>query len=296
MPSPPPTAGHQRAQRAVLALLAAVMLLATGCGDSDESAEPAASESPSPDQVSAPLELSAKLVRSRRDDANRRLRIELTNLGEQPVPVDELRLVAPPYAPEPGEISGGRQLRPGQTTAYRITHGDPECAGDEPVPGQVQVELTSGEQHVTIDPGESADLIGRMLTVDCARQRILDIVDIRFDTEWELHSNGNEQVGTLLIERRNGGPAVTLTGVRHNINYTLEMLEPNSKPTLEEGEKTLAVPVRTRGANCGGHAMGDNSKPFEFSAYLSVVGGPEALVEFTAEDQEENFLRLCSGR
>jgi hypothetical protein len=156
------------------------------------------------------------------------------------------------------------------------------------------VHVTSGEQQITLDPGESADLIGRMLSVDCARQRILDVVSIRFDTEWDLHSNGNEQLGTLLIERHDGGPPVTLVGVRNSINYTLELLDPDSQPTLEAGEKTLAVPVRSRGARCDGHAMGDNSKPFGFSALLSLDGGPETLVEFTADEQPDNFLRLCS--
>ena len=281
------------AKHAAAGSLAVALILAAGCGGDDEpSAAPSAAQSTNP--VTEPLNLSAELVRSRRDEANERLRIELTNRGDQPVPIDGVRLVAEPYTPEAGEISGGRQLDPGRTIAYRVVHGDPDCLGDDPKPGPVQVHVTSGDQQVTLDPGDSADLIGRMLSVDCARQRVLDVVTIRFDTEWDVDSNGNEQVGTLLIERRDGGPRVTLTGVRNSINYTLEMLDPDSEPTLEAGEKTLAVPVRSRGARCDGHAMGDNSKPFGFSALLSLDGGPETLVEFTADEQPENFLRLCS--
>ncbi len=280
---------------AVPALTAAVVLLVTACGGSAEPAEETASESADPTEAVEPLKLSAELVRSRRDEANERLRIEVTNGGDQAVPIDGLRLVAEPYSPEAGDVSGGRRINPGQTIAYQVIHGDPECVEDEPTPGPVHVEVTSGGQQVTLDAGESADLIRRMLTVDCARARILDVVTIRFDTEWDVHSSGNEQVGTLLIERRNGGPPVTLTGLRNSINYTLEMLEPDSHPTLEEGEKVLAVPVRSRGSRCDGHAMGDNSKPFGFSAYFSVDGGPETLVEFTADEQPDNFLRLCSA-
>jgi hypothetical protein len=281
------------AKHAAAGSLAVALILAAGCGGDDEpSAAPSAAQSTNP--VTEPLNLSADLVRSRRDEANERLRVELTNRGDQPVPIDGVRLVAEPYTPEAGEISGGRQLDPGRTIAYRVVHGDPDCAGDDPKPGPVQVHVTSGEQQITLDPGESADLIGRMLSVDCARQRILDVVSIRFDTEWDLHSNGNEQLGTLLIERHDGGPPVTLVGVRNSINYTLELLDPDSQPTLEAGEKTLAVPVRSRGARCDGHAMGDNSKPFGFSALLSLDGGPETLVEFTADEQPDNFLRLCS--
>jgi hypothetical protein len=281
------------AKHAAAGSLAVALILAAGCGGDDEpSAAPSAAQSTNP--VTEPLNLSAELVRSRRDEANERLRVELTNRGDQPVPIDGVRLVAEPYTPEAGEISGGRQLDPGRTIAYRVVHGDPDCAGDDPKPGPVQVHVTSGEQQITLDPGESADLIGRMLSVDCARQRILDVVSIRFDTEWDLHSNGNEQLGTLLIERHDGGPPVTLVGVRNSINYTLELLDPDSQPTLEAGEKTLAVPVRSRGARCDGHAMGDNSKPFGFSALLSLDGGPETLVEFTADEQPDNFLRLCS--
>lgn len=273
--------------------LAVALFLIAGCGGDDQPAA-APTTAQSTNSITQPPDLSAELVRSRRDEANERLRVELTNRGDQPVPIDGVRLVAEPYTPEPGEISGGRQLDPGRTIAYRVVHGDPDCVGDDPKPGPVQVHVTSGEEQITLDPGESADLIARMLSVDCARQRILDVVSIRFDTEWDLHSNGNEQVGTLLIERHDGGPSVTLNGVRNSINYTLEMLDPDSEPTLEEGEKTLAVPVRSRGARCDGHAMGDNSKPFGFSALLSLDGGPETLVEFTADEQPENFLRLCS--
>jgi hypothetical protein len=273
--------------------LAVALILTAGCGGDDQPAA-APTTAQSTNSITEPPNLSAELVRSRRDEANERLRIELTNRGDQPVPIDGVRLVAEPYTPEAGEISGGRQLDPGRTIAYRVVHGDPDCVGDDPKPGPVQVQVTSGEEQITLDPGESADLIARMLSVDCARQRILDVVSIRFDTEWDLHSNGNEQVGTLLIERHDGGPSVTLNGVRNSINYTLEMLDPDSEPTLEAGEKTLAVPVRSRGARCDGHAMGDNSKPFGFSALLSLDGGPETLVEFTADEQPENFLRLCS--
>ena len=274
---------------------AVALILAAGCGGAGEpAAAPSATQPTNPAEVAEPLNLSAELVRSRRDEANERLRIEVTNRGDQPVAIDGVRLVAEPYTPEPGEISGGRQLNADQTIAYRVVHGDPDCPGDDPKPGPVQVHVTSGDQQITLDPEDSAGLIGRMLSVDCARQRILDVVSIRFDTEWDVESNRNEQVGTLLIERRDGGPRVTLNGVRNSINYTLEMLDPDSQPTLEAGEKTLAVPVRSRGARCDGHAMGDNSKPFGFSALLSVDGGTETLVEFTADEQPENFLRLCS--
>ncbi|HEX6232943.1 MAG TPA: hypothetical protein VFZ63_07455 [Jiangellaceae bacterium] len=298
MPFSPTTSSYAgpngiRLVRHAVAAMLCVAMLAAGCAAGDP-AEPAASESAGSDEVAAPVELSAKLVRSRRDEANKRLRIEVTNQGEQPVPIDEIKLVAAPYPPEAAEINTRRPLMPGQTTAYRVAHGEPECAGIDPTPGPVQVQVTSGDEQVTLDPGDSADLIDRMLSVDCARQRILEVVSIRFDTEWDVHSNGNEQVGTLLIERRDGGPPVTLTGVRNSINYTLEMLDPDDRPTLEAGEKTLAVPVRSRGARCDGHAMGDNSKPFGFSALLSLDGGPETLVEFTADEQPQNFLRLCS--
>lgn len=287
--------GTRLAKHATAAALAVTLMLAAGCGGDDEPAAEPSAESTDPTEATESLNLSAELVRSRRDEANKRLRVELTNNGDQPVPVDGLQLVAEPYQPEPGDIRGGRTLKPGQTTAYRVVHGDPECVGDDPKPGPVEVQVTSGEQQVTVAPGESADLIDRMLSADCAAQRILDAVNIRFDTEWDVHSNGNEQVGNLLIERRDdSGPPVTLVSVRNSINYTLEMLDPDSRPTLEADETILEVPVRSRGARCDGHAMGDNSKPFGFSAFLSLDGGPETLVEFTADDQPENFLRLCS--
>lgn len=276
------------------ASVVAMLLFSAGCGEDDEPAAPAVSDEAKPTGAAEPPDLAAKLVRSRRDEANDRLRIELTNEGTAPVAIDGLRLIAPPFTPEPGEISGGRQLKPGQTTAYRVVHGEPECVGDNPTPGEVTVEVASGDRTITVDPGQSADLIRRLLNIECARARILDVVSIHFDTEWELDSNGSEQVGTLLLERREDGPAVTLTGVRNSINYSLELLEPGSQPTLEPGQRTLAIPVRSRGTRCDGHAMGDNSKPFGFAAFLSLDGGAETLVEFTADEQPENFLRLCS--
>lgn len=283
------------AQYAAAGSMAVALILPSGCGGDDEPAtEPVATQSTNPAEVAEPLNLATELIRSRRDEANERLRVRVTNLGEQPIPIDGVQLVAPPFSPEPAQISGGRQLNPGQTLAYRVVHGDPECVGEDPAPGTVEVEVTSGDQQVTLDPGASVDLIRRILTLACARERILEVVDIRLDTEWDVHSNGNEQVGTLLIERRDGGPPLTLIGVRGGINYTLDMLEPGTQPTLEEGEHALAVPVHSRGARCDGHAMGDNSKPYTFSVWLSLDGGPETLIEFDAEDQHENFVRLCS--
>jgi hypothetical protein len=288
----------------VCTLAAAVLGVTAGCGGGGAAPGSAATDSPAAtgpatgattDAATEPLQLTTELIRSRRDEANERLRVRLTNHGEQPVEVDEIRLIAPPYSPGPAKLSGGRQLNPGLTIAYQVVHGEPECVGDDPAPGTVEVEVRAGDRRATLDPGESVDLIRRMLTLACARQRVLEVVDVRLDTEWDLADNGNEQTGNLLIERRAGGPPITLTGVRGGINYTLELVEPESKPTLDTGERVLTVPVHSLGARCDGHAMGDNSKPYAFSVWISLDGGSDTHLEFNAEDQADNFVRLCSS-
>lgn len=237
------------------------------------------------------IQLSAQLLTSRRDEANGQIRIRLTNLGEQPVPLDAIMLDAEPYSPDPARINTS-ELAPGQTVAYPVVHGSPTCVGDEPTPGPVAVEVVSGGREVSVDPGDSAALIARMLTLACGRERVAELVTIEFDDDWEWTEGTAEQTGTLLLTRRQAGPPLELTGVRGGVNYTLEQLEPGPV-TVEEDASEVRVPIRTRAARCEAHAMADNSKPYGFTTFFSIDGGPDINVEFSAPDQRDNLDRLC---
>lgn len=274
-------------------VLTAVVILLAACAtpDADPSPQSDSADTPTP-SASAPVDLAAELIASRRDQASGQVRIRLTNLGTAAVPIDTIRLVAPPYSPEPARINT-RELRPGQTVAYPVVHGEPECAGEAPTPGPVSVEIDTVDQHLSVVPTDTTNVIDRMLAVACGRQRLAELVTIRLDTEWVWSDGAAEQTGTLTISRRADGPPITLTGVRGGINYTLELLDPASPLTLGTGDDELTVPVRSRAARCEPHALADNSKPYGFNAWLTLDGGPEIHVEFSAADQPENLDRLC---
>lgn len=237
------------------------------------------------------IALSAQLLTSRRDQANGQIRIGLTNLGERPVPLKGITLVAEPYSPQPARINTP-ELAPGQTVAYPVVHGSPTCVGDAPTPGPVSVEVDSGDRQVSVDPGESADLIARMLALACGRERIAELVTIEFDDDWTWTDGASEQTGTLVLTRRQAGPPLALTGVRGGVNFTLEQLEPGPV-TVDEGTPETRVPIRSRAARCEAHALADNSKPYGFTAFVSIDGGPELNVEFSGADHRAEFDRLC---
>lgn len=272
------------------------LLLAACAGEEPGGAEPragtdsgAASAIPS---AEAEPELSAELVTSRRDEANGQIRIRLTNLGDQPVPLDDIMLIAEPYSPEPARINTG-VLPPGRTVAYPVVHGSPECVGAEPTPGPVSVEVFSGDRQVSIDPGDSGDLISRMLRLACGRERVAELVAIEFGDDWDWTEGASEQTGTLVLTRREAGPPVELTMVRGGVNFTLEQLEPGPV-AVDEDATEVRLPIRTRGARCEAHALADNSKPYGFTAFFSIDGGPEVNVEFSGADHREQFDRLCA--
>jgi hypothetical protein len=238
------------------------------------------------------IALSAQLVTSRRDEANGQIRIRLTNRGEQPVPLGAITLVAEPYSPGPARINT-RELAPGQTVAYPVVHGAPTCMGDAPTPGPVSVEVISDGRQVSVDPGDSADLIARMLTLACGRERVAELVTIEFDDDWQWDEGATEQTGTLLLTRRRSGPPLELTGVRGGVNYTLEQLDPGPV-MVDEDASEVRVPIRTKAARCEAHALADNGKPYGFTTFFSIDGGPDVHVEFSGTDHRDQFDRLCA--
>lgn len=276
--------------RWLVAACTAVVVSACAAAEPDAGAatdRDGASATASADQE---LALTAQLVASRRDQANGQIRVRLTNLGEQPIPLDGIRLVAEPYTPEPARINT-RALAPGRTAAYEIVHGSPSCAGDAPTPGPVSIEVVSGDQQVSIDPGDSAALIARMLESACNRQRVAELVTIEFG-EWEWTEGASEQTGTLVLTRRQAGPPLELTGLRGGVNFALEQLEPGPV-TVSEDAAEVRVPVRTRAARCGAHALADNSKPYIFTAFFKIDGEPDIHMEFSGIDRRDEFDRLC---
>lgn len=289
--------GPRRLAGRVAAAGAAIVLAsctAAGGGPAPQSGSAGTDDTANPAADAGSIDLAAEVVASRRDQAGGQIRIRLTNLGDLPVPIDTVRLVAHPYSPEPARINT-RELGPGRTVAYPIVHGEPECAGESPTPGPVTVEIDAGDQHVSVVPSDSTNALRRMLTAACGRQRVAELVSIGLDTDWAWTEGGSEQTGTLIITRRTDGPPVTLTGVRGGVNFTLELLESERPSTLEADEEILTVPVRSRAARCEPHALADNSKPYAFTAWVSLAGGPEIHVEFSAADQRGNLDRLCAG-
>lgn len=286
----------ERYGRSVVVACATAVVVA-GCAVADPDGAPGAGAATGSGVASATpsaepeIALSAELVTSRRDEANGQIRIRLTNLGEQPVPLDGIVLVAEPYSPEPARINT-RELPPGRTVAYPVVYGSPNCVGDEPTPGPVSVEVVSGDRQVSVDPGDSAHLIARMLSLACGRERVAKLVSIEFGDDWTWTEGASEQTGTLVLTRLQAGPPVELTMVRGGVNFTLEQLEPGPV-TVDEEASEVRVPIRTRGARCDAHAVADNSKPYGFTAFFSIDGAPEVNVEFAGTDQREEFDRLC---
>jgi hypothetical protein len=274
-------------------VLAGVVILLAACSttDSDAPAQPGGDGTANP--VATEIELAAELVTSRRDQAGGQIRVRLTNHSAGAVPIDAIRLVAPPYSPEPARVNT-RELAPGRTVVYPVVHGEPECAGAAPTAGPVSVEIDSAGRQLSVVPADS-ELIERMLATACGRQRIAELVDIGLDSDWEWSEGSNEQTGTLTIARRTAGPPLTLTGVRGGVNFTLELLELSGPLILAADEDTLTLPVRSRAARCEAHALADNSKPYGFSAWLAIGDDPPIHIEFSAHDQPDNFDRLCGS-
>jgi hypothetical protein len=254
-----------RRRARAIAVCAVVGILLSGCAGGDTTTEP-------------PVQLTATVIQSNLDLSRGTVRVQVTNQGEAPVEVDDLTLAAPPF---PEESSQDRAvILPGRRINFRVTYGEPTCSGPTPTTGPAAARLTADGHATQLSVDDSSDVLRRLLSLSCGRQRLADVVEIGLGETWTPAPDGQALMGSIELRRVGGGSVVTLEKVAGSVAYTLQPVD-DADPiaTLEPDQPSLSVPVRAVALRCDPHARAEGKKNYVFPLWFSLDSGPQIHVE-----------------
>jgi hypothetical protein len=249
---------------------AALAVLTAACG-STGTAEPGSSEAGS---ATPRVELRAEVVQSRQDQVAQVVRVGLTNEGEDGVAVRRVRLVAPPFSPDPVDRSDRPSLAAGRTVDVRVPYGAPDCAGEPTAVEDPHVALVLGDPARTdVVVPVDGDALDRLLRQLCGEQRLAELADVGFGEDWTRDGDG--VVGTLEMRRDAERPELVLVDTAPTVIFALLPLKgsPPALATLPADEDSVSVPVRVGSPRCDPHALLESKKTYTFAAWVSVDGG-----------------------
>jgi hypothetical protein len=266
------------------AALAMAAALAAGCGTTAESSAPTPA-----------VELTGRVRQSNLDQSLSSIRVQLLNEGTEPVDVEEVLLQVSPFPDVASDDDG--VVPPGRRIDFRVEYGDPTtCAGDSPTPGPATAQVVADGRQVEVDVEDSQNVLRRLLTLYCDRQRLAEVVTISLGERWTPADGADALLGTIELHRVAGDAEVT---VRHLAGSVVYQLRPatSGEPiaVLAAGQDAISVPVLATALRCDPHALAEGKKNYVFPVWLGLAGGPEEVkVELTAElEVRPTFDTLC---
>jgi hypothetical protein len=267
-----------------LVALAAALLCLAGCSSGAE--EPAAPEKP--------LRLVASVAQFRFDEGTRNLKAGVTNDGDRAIRVSQATIAWDGFAFPTVPIAGGAVL-PGQTAAFTIAYGAPQCS-QPPQDRPILLAVVDGRTLRLPLRVEDPQLLVRLHAKECARTRL----DAEADVELRLGTRtvvvrGEEYLpGDLLLRHRPGATArvrvVDLGG-----SVLIDLVPRDGRRALP-GElrpeaDSLSFPVLLGSAHrCDAHARGQSSQTFLISAYVRLADEPTQRIILPLSPAERDRL------
>ncbi|CAN5463460.1 hypothetical protein BH10ACT10_BH10ACT10_10510 [soil metagenome] len=268
-----------------LALLACLAACSTAC--TGDPAPPVAA------RTSSPLRLVASVAQFRFDEGTRHLKAGVTNDSDREIRVSQATIVWDGLAFPTVPVGGGAVL-PGQTAAFTISYGAPQCS-QPPATEPVLVAVVDGRTTRLPLTVEDPQLLVRLQAKACAAQRLDEVasVDLRLATTTEEVRGEEYLPGDLVLRRRPGSPGrVRLVDLGGSV---LVELVPRSGGTpraaLATDRLVLDYRVLLGSAHrCDPHALSQSSQTFLFSAYVRVGDDPTQRVILPVTRAQQDLL------
>ena len=273
------------------ALLAAVVACSAAC--SGDPGPEAATPTP------APLRLVASVAQFRFDEGTHRLKAGVTNHSDREIRVSQATIVWDGLAFPTVPVTGGEVL-PGQTAAFTISYGAPQCS-QPPATEPVLVAVVDGRTTRLPLRVEDPQLLDRLHAKACAAQRLGDeaSVDLRVATATETLAGEEYLPADLVLRHRPGATArVRLVDLGGSVLLTLTPRSGGpARAELAPGQEVLSYPVLFGSAHrCDAHALGQSSQTFLVSAYVRLDGQPTQRVILPLSTAERNRLMAVVHR
>ncbi len=261
--------GHSRLVmpvRRVLALALALSCLA-GC-----SSEPARRTPPAP----VALRLDASVAQFRFDEGTRNLKAGVTNNGTREIRVSQATIAWDGFAFPTIPIRDSL-VPPGQTAAFTIAYGAPQCA-QPPTGRPALLAVVDGRTRRLPLRVEDPGLLDRLHAKACAQQRLHATVTVHLRTaRRSVRLRGEEYLPGVLVLRRRAGGTGRVQVVDLGGSVLLDLTPRHGRhalpAVLRPGAGVLRFPVLLGSAHrCDAHALGQSSQTFLISAYVRLAG------------------------
>jgi hypothetical protein len=277
-----------RSAAALPALALAALALVAGC--TSGGTPPPAPSAPTPTPA---LRLDASVTQFRSDEGTRRLKAGVTNQGSGDVRVTRATIewapLAFPTLDLPGEV-----VHPGQTAAFAITYGRPDCVAPTRTAPVLVAEVDGTERRLPLRVEDPA-LLRRLQAKACAAERLHRSASVRFRLGTRTVRVAGEEYlpGRLVLSRRAGATPVRVVDLEGSVLITL--VPRDGRPALPATlgrQSRVVLPLLFGSAHrCDAHALGQSTQTFLLSAYLRLGSGPtqRLVLPLTAAERDRLF-------
>lgn len=273
------------------AVVAAAALLA-GCA-----AAPSGGSASTPDKTAptAP-NLVGALQQYREDEVTHTLKVVLTNAGTSTARVSSLRVAWPGLAGT-DEAQVDYDIPPGATVALKVPYGDAVCSTPSRPTDPVVAEIVTPDAQLTLPLTASDLLLEKLWDQDCARQRLLDAVDVGFGDTWTPTTQDGAPVlrGSLVLTRGSSTSAIEVLDLDGSVLLTLDATPPADDPLLtmpaDAARAELSIDVGST-LRCDGHSLGESKKTYVFDVGLDLGEGRVDLTLQPPDDVKKEMYAV----
>lgn len=197
--------------------------------------------------------------------------LRVTNTTDEPLAIRSVRLEWPGYPDGPAAPEDA-VLTAGQTLDLRFDLPPPACEpadGAGAVTGVVETDRGEISQHLE---RSGTVFLKRLWRTQCDAALLQRTVALGYSHDWSVVGSGADAraVGALVFDRREGDPAIAVTGVDGSVLHGLAL---PGRTALPPGTASAAIPLEiTPGNRCDEHARGQATAPFDFVVLLEIGG------------------------
>jgi len=279
---------------ALLAIPATVLIVHSQDGRSGP--EPTGGHS-----VAEPV-VAAGITQQRRDQIKRVVSLRITASDSAPITVTDARLIAPGFTRQSDVAWNHRPVivQPDVPVALPISLAPADC---EPAavagPAHAKVTFVDAQGRLrTVDIADTPDsgLLKRIGDHDCAVALLEERVTLTLGSRWRAVASQGQLTwhGFIEIQRRAPfSPPIEVAEILGSVLVDLEPIAPLPWRIPDRTSSRLHVEARSSG-RCDGHSMGESSKPFVFTIWVTTGGTDVALVLSVPKEQSPAWWKLLT--
>ncbi|CAB4877675.1 MAG: hypothetical protein F2793_05225 [Actinobacteria bacterium] len=232
------------------------------------------------------MQVDGQVTQQRRDQIKRVVSVRLTFGDPDPIVVTDVRLVSPAFVRQSQVAWHHRPVRvqPGVPVALPIALAAADCttpASSGPPKAIVTVSDAQGQSR-TIELADLSDsgLLGRLRDHDCAVASLEERATLTLGTHWKPAERDGRRVwrGYVDVERTTPyGSPIEVTEALGSVLVDFTPMEPLPWRLPDRVRSRLPIEASSSG-RCDGHSMGESSKPFVFTLWVTTDGLDVPLV------------------